>query len=88
VGPDALDDRRSTTVSYGEAHPGATGEMEPASGRPVEDGIAGDRLAGRGYREIRFRPDHDAAARQALGDVVVGLPDEREVDRVRREGTE
>ena len=46
------------------------------AGRAVQDGVAGDRLAGGVGREVRLRDDRDRAAGQALADVVVGLADE------------
>ena len=80
VRADALDDRLRAAVADREAHPRPTDEVEPAAGRAVEDGVAGDRL-GRGVgAEVGLRGDGDRAARQALRDVVVGLTGQPQLD--------
>ena len=48
VRADALDDRLRAAVADREAHPGPPDEVQPTAGRPVQDGVAGDRLAGGG----------------------------------------
>ena len=80
VRADALDDGLGARVPDGEAHPGPTDQVQAAPGRAIQAGVPGDRLpAGRGP-EVRLRRDRDRASRQALGDVVVGLPDETQFD--------
>ena len=44
---EALDDRVGAGVADGEAHPGPADQVEPATGRAVQAGVAGDRLAAR-----------------------------------------
>ena len=67
-------------VADGEAHARPADEVEPAAGRAVEDGVAGDRLAGGLGREVGLGDDRDAATGQALADVVVGLAGEGQLD--------
>ena len=78
-GADALDDGLGAAVADGEAHPGPADEVEPAAGRAVEHGVAGDRLRRRVGGEVRLRGDRDRATGQALADVVVGLADEAQL---------
>ena len=75
-------------VADGEAHPRPADEVEPAAGRAVQHGVAGDRLGGGVGAEVGLGGDRDRAARQALGDVVVGLAGEPELDAGPGEGTE
>ena len=77
---DPLDDGLGAAVADREAHPRPADEVQPAAGRAVEHGVAGDRLARRLGREVGLRDDRDRAARQALADVVVGLADEAQLD--------
>ena len=85
---DALDDRLGAAVADREAHPGPPDEVQPPGGRAVQDGVAGDRLAGGRHRQVGLGRDRDPAAGQALADVVVGLADEPELDARTREGAE
>ena len=75
-GPMPSDDRLGAAVADREPHPGAPDEVQPAAGRAVQDGVAGDRLAGGRHGEVGLRRDRDPPAGQALADVVVGLADQ------------
>ena len=88
VRADALDDGFGAGVPDGEAHPRAADQVQPAAGRAVQHGVAGDRLGGGVGAEVGFGGDRDRAAGQALGDVVVGLAGEAELDAGAGEGTE
>ena len=44
VRTDPLDDGLRAAVADREAHPGPSDEVQPAAGRAIEDGVAGDRL--------------------------------------------
>ena len=80
VRADPLDDRLGAAVADREAHPRPADEVQPPAGRAVEDGVAGDGLAGGVGRQVGLGDDRDPAAGQALADVVVGLADELAVD--------
>ena len=64
VRADPLDDRLGAAVADGEAHPGPADEVEPAAGRAVQHGVAGDRLA-----------TAASAARSGSGATVIVPPD-------------
>ena len=61
--------------------------MEAARGRSVEAGVPGDRLF-RGIPEVALRPNHHRPARQALSNVVVRLPVQRQLDSFAQERPE
>ena len=63
VRADALDDGLGATVADGEAHPGPADEVEPAAGRAVQDGVAGDGLR------------RGSAASSGSGTTVIDPPD-------------
>ena len=88
VRTDALDHGRRAAVADREAHPRPPDQVQPTARRPVQHGVAGDRLARCRDRQIGLRSDDQPPARQPLADVVVGLTDEREIDRPRRERPE
>ena len=85
---EALDDRLRAGVAHGEPHPGPADEVQPAAGRAVQAGVAGDRLAGGVGGEVRLRGDDEPPARQALADVVVRLADQPQLERRPRERPE
>ena len=75
---DALDDGDGAGVAHGEALAGDAAEIALALDRAVEHGVADDdRLLGDDPGVFR-RADDDAAARQALADIVVAVADQFE----------
>ena len=70
----ALDDGGGPGVAHAEALADPAAQEELAGGRAVADDVAGDDvLLGRRAREPAAGPHDDAAAGQALADVVVGV---------------
>ena len=59
VRAEALDDRLGAGVADREPHPRPADEVQPAAGRAVQAGVAGDRLRGGVAREIRLRARRD-----------------------------
>jgi hypothetical protein len=88
VWADPLHHRLRAAVADREAHPRPADQMEPARRRPIEHGVAGDRFGRRCRPEVGFRCDSNRPARQTLGHVVVGLPDQPEIDAMAGEGPE
>jgi hypothetical protein len=88
VRTDALDDGGRPGVADREAHPGATDEVQSATGGAVQAGVAGDGLARGSHRQIGLRRDRDAAAGQPFAHVVVGLAHQAQGDTRPGEGTE
>src|SRR4029079_14249888 len=78
---EALDDRLRAGGAHRAPHPGPADEVQPAAGRAVEAGVAGDRLGGRIGCEVRLRGDDEPSSREALAAVVVRLADEAQLER-------
>ena len=70
---DALDDGDRAGVAHAEALAGDAAEEGLAAGGAVEDHVAGDDVVLGDERRVVGRADDDAAAGQALADVVVGV---------------
>ena len=68
----AFDDGDGAGVAHGEALAGDAAEIAFARDRAVEHGVADDDRLFRHDAGIGRRADDDAAARQALADIVVG----------------
>ena len=85
---DALAHRGGAGVADAEplAHPAPQEDL--AAGRAVGDDVAGDHVVLGDERRERMRVDDQAAARQALAEVVVGVADEAHLDAGRHERTE
>ena len=82
----ALDDGDGAGVADGEALAGDAAEVALAGDRAVEHGVADDdRLLGHDAGVLR-RAHDDAAAGEALADIVVGLADQLERDARREPG--
>ena len=71
----ALDDGDGAGVADGEALAGDAAEVALAGDGAVEHGVADDDRLLRHDAGVRGRADDDAAAGQALADIVVGLAD-------------
>ena len=85
----ALDDGDGAGIAHREALAGDAAEIAFAGDRAVEHGVADDdRFLRHDRRDFARRTDDDAAARQALADIVVGLAFELERDAVREPGAE
>ena len=69
----ALDDGGRAGVAHGEALAGHAAEEDLAADGAVEHGVADDDVLLRRDGALARRVDDDAAAREALADVVVGL---------------
>ncbi len=74
--PTPFDDRRRAAVAHREPDARPTNQVQPATGRAVQAGIARDGEVGGPLEQDRVRPDDDLAAREALAHVVVGLADQ------------
>src|SRR5690606_38308365 len=72
------DDGHGSGVADGEALADLAADVDLAGGGPVEEGVAGDDVVLGGEGRSGVGPQHDPAAREALGEVVVGVPDELE----------
>ncbi len=88
VVPHPFHHRRGPRVAHAEALPHLAAHVALAAGGPVEDDVAGDDLllGGEGRRLVGAQ--HHATARQSLGQVVVGVPDEPQRHAPRDEGAE
>ena len=75
---DALDDRDGAGVAHRETLAGDAAEIALALGRAVEHGVADDDGFFRHDAAVGRRAHHDAAAAQALADIVVAVADEIE----------
>ena len=84
----AFDDRDGAGVAHREALAGDAAEIAFARDRAVEHGVADDDRLLRHDAGVGRRPDDDAAARQALADIVVGVAFELEGDAAREQRAE
>ena len=84
----ALDHGDGARVADGEALAGDAAEVALAGDRAVEHGVADDDRLLRHDAGVLRRADDDAAARQALADIVVALADQLERDAGREPGAE
>jgi hypothetical protein len=82
----AFDDGDGAGVTHGEAFAGDAAEVGLALRRAIEHGVADDDGVLRHDPRIIRRADDDAAARQALADIVVAVTDEVKGDATRKEG--
>src|SRR6185312_2626454 len=69
----ALDDRERSGVTHREALPGDAGRVQLTAGGTVQAGVAHDHRVARQVARRARMPQHDAPARHALADVVVGV---------------
>src|SRR5690606_23239849 len=76
----ALDDRRSARVAHRKAFAGHAAEEGLAAQRAVQHRVADDDVLGPVAAEVVGRAHDDAAAGQALADVVVAFADQVERD--------
>ena len=84
----AFDHRDRAGVAHREALAGDALEIGLAGDRAVEHGVADDDVLGRLARCFRRLAHDDAAARQALADIVVGVAGQLQRDAARQEGAE
>ena len=85
---DALDDRVGARVAHGEALAGEAVEERAALGGAVEHGVADEHVLLGGEGRLVGRAHGDDAAGEALGGVVVGVADQRQLDAGRQPGAE
>ncbi len=87
---DAFDDRRRAGVAHAEPLADDAADEALAARRAVEDHIAGDDVlfGDEIGMAVPRRSHHDPSARQALGEVVVGIALEAQRDALRYERTE
>jgi hypothetical protein len=76
----AFHHRRGAGQAHGEALAGHAAEEGLAAGGAVQHGVADDDVARGLAAELDARAHHDAAARQALAGVVVGVADQVQRD--------
>ena len=84
----ALDHGGGAGIAHREALAGDAAEIAFAGDRAVQHGVADDDRFLRHDAGVGRRPDDDAAARQALADIVVGFAFELEGHAVGEEGAE
>ena len=84
----ALDHGDGPRVADAEPLPHLAPQEDLAGRRPVEDDVAGDDVLLGGEGGVLGRPHHDAAARQALAQVVVGVAEQPHGHAPRHEGAE
>ena len=84
----ALDDGLRVRVAHAEPLARAAVAEELAAGRAVQARVADDRALGRREGGVLAGDDADAAAVQALADVVVGVAAHLEVEAIEAEGAE
>src|SRR5205814_6864211 len=81
-------DRGGARQAHRKALAGHAAQEGLATGRAVQHGVADDDVLRRVTAEVDARADGDAAARQALAGVVVGVADQVEGDALREERAE
>ena len=84
----ALDHRDGARVAHRETFAGHALEIGLAGDGAVEHGVADDDVLGRIAPAPRRLAHHDAAAGQALADIVVGVADQFQADAAGQEGAE
>ncbi len=85
---DSLDDGDGAGVPHREALPGETPNVRAAGGGAVEHGVADDHVLFGPERRVAGRSDREHAAREPFADVVVRVPDERQLETRREPGAE